>query len=50
MLIVRVITEDPLRVSQKFESRPARLLAVTSDEKAFTMVYAVDEWDDYVLE
>jgi hypothetical protein len=49
MLIVRVTTENPLRVSQKFASKPARLLAVTCSDKSFTMLYALDEWDDYNL-
>jgi hypothetical protein len=47
MLIVRVTTQDPLRVSCKFESKPARLLAVTSATTGFCMLYAVDEWDDF---
>lgn len=46
MLILRIKTEDPLRVMRKYEGKRARLLAVTSGEQTYSMFYAVDEFDD----
>jgi hypothetical protein len=44
MFILRIETRDPLRVTRKFESKRARLLAVTSEDKTFSMLYAMDEY------
>lgn len=46
MLILRIKTRDPLRVIRKYESKRARLLAVTSEEQTFSMLYTIDEYDE----
>lgn len=46
MLILRIKTEDPLRVMRKYDGRRARLLAVTCVEQTYSMLYVVDEYDD----
>lgn len=46
MLVLRIKTDNPLRVSRKFEIKMARLLAVSSDDPWYTMWYAIDEYDD----
>ena len=46
MLILRIRTSDPLRVTRKYESKRARLLAITSEEHTYAMLYAVDEYQD----
>lgn len=46
MLILRIKTTDPLRVVRKYESKRARLLAVTSDDPTYSMLYVMDEYDD----
>jgi hypothetical protein len=46
MLILRIKTRDPLRVIRKYESRRARLLAVTSGDLNYLMLYVMDEYDE----
>ncbi len=46
MLILRIKTKDPLRVVRKYESKRARLLAVTSEDLAYSMLYVMDEYDE----
>jgi hypothetical protein len=46
MLILRIKTTDPLRVVRKYEAKRARLLAVTSEEQTFSMLYVMDEYDE----
>jgi len=46
MLILRITTRDPLQVVRKYESKRARMLAVTSGEQSYSMLYVMDEVDD----
>jgi len=46
MLVVRITTRNPLRVTRKYETKQARLLAITSEQETFSMLYAVNEKKD----
>jgi len=46
MLILRIKTTDPLRVVRKYECKRARLLAVTSEDPTYSMLYVLDEYDE----
>ncbi|MEA4924541.1 MAG: hypothetical protein VB084_04450 [Syntrophomonadaceae bacterium] len=47
MLILRIKTTDPLRVVRKYEAKNARLLAVTSEDETYSMLYAMDDYNDF---
>jgi len=46
MLILRIKTRNPLRVIRKYETKRARLLAVTSGDLNFSMLYVMDEFSE----
>jgi hypothetical protein len=46
MLIIRIKTRDLLRVTRKFETKRARVLAITSEDQTFDVLYAVDEYKE----
>ncbi len=46
MLLIRIKTQDLLRVSRKFETKRARLLAIISEDQNFDILYAVDEYQE----
>jgi len=46
MIILRIRTIDPIRVTRKYESKRARLLAVTSEDQTYSMLYAMDEYEE----
>ncbi len=46
MLVIRIKTRDLLRVTRKFETKRARVLAITSRDQEFDILYAVDEYQD----
>jgi hypothetical protein len=46
MLIIRIKTRDLLRVTRKFDTKRARILAVTSEDQSFDVLYAVDEYQE----
>ncbi len=47
MLVLRIKTTNPLRVVRKYEAKRARLLAVTSENETYSMLYAMDDYNDY---
>jgi hypothetical protein len=46
MLIIRIKTKDLLRVTRKFEAKRVRLLAITSEDQNFDILYAMDEYQE----
>jgi hypothetical protein len=46
MLIIRIKTQDLLRVTRKFETKRARALAITNEDQHFDILYAMDEYKE----
>lgn len=46
MLVVRIKTRNPLRVIRKYEAKRARLLAITSEDNTYSMLYVMDEYSE----
>lgn len=44
MIILNVNTDDPIRVIRKYETKPARLIAITcpSDGKKYHLIYSLE--------